>query len=113
MRKIIKGFKQICLMLVTFCMSMYTKVMAASMPLQPAYGVPQQDLYGVPRADTIPMFWKILRSFIIPIAFVIGIIIYFKKSKSSKGKKILMTLIFLAILVLILWGINYIIINML
>ena len=106
MKKIIKGLKRIVFLMGSFVLTIYTKVSALS--TQTYYGVPEgATIYKIPRA------WKILRSFIIPIAFVIGIIIYFKKSKSSKGKKILMTLIFLAILVLIVWGINYIIINML
>ena len=79
---------------------------------QPMYGVPlEPDLYGVPRPNEIPMLWKIAKGFIVPLAFIIGMIIYFKKSSSPKFKKIITVVIMLAIVILICFGINYIIIN--
>lgn len=112
MKKLKKQFKKIFLMLGTFCISLYTKVFAVD-TIQPMYGIPlEADLYGVPRPNAIPMFWKVARGLIIPIAFIIGIIIYFKKSSSSILRKIITSSIALAIVVLTCIGINYIITNL-
>ena len=112
MKKIINRFKKIFIMIGAFCFSIYTKVFAI-VRTQPAYGIPlEPDLYGVPRPNEIPMLWKITRGLIIPIAFVIGVIIYFKKSSSSTLRKVITVLIALSIVVLACLGINYFITNL-
>ena len=55
---------------------------------------PQPD-YGVvigPRQSAITMILKIVKFFIIPIAILVGLVTYLKKSKSSKTIKILVTI---------------------
>lgn len=114
MKKLVNGFKKIFLMLGTFCISIYSKVFAVDIAAdQILYGVPlEPDLYGVPRPNEIPMIWKVARGLIIPIAFIIGVIIYFKKSSSSTLRKVITILIALAIVVLTCLGINYFITNL-
>lgn len=112
MKKIINGLKKTFIIIGTFCFSIYTKVFAIDR-IQPAYGIPlEPDLYGVPRPNEIPMLWKIARGLVIPIAFIIGVIIYFKKSSSSTLRKIITVLIALSIVVLACLGIKYFITNL-
>ena len=112
MKKIINRLKKIFIMIGTFCLSIYTKVFAID-AIQPMYGIPlDPELYGVPRPNEIPMLWKIARGLIIPIALIIGVIIYFKKSSSSTLRKIITVLIALSIVVLACLGINYFITNL-
>lgn len=70
-------------------------------------------LYGVPNVSKIevPMFWKLLRGFFIPVIFVIGMIIYFRKSKKSVKRKIVTAIIVVLLLVAICFGINNAILN--
>lgn len=78
-------------------------------------GIPQQEMYGVPQPsilNDIPIFWRIVRSLVIPIAFIVGVFIYLKKSSSSTSRKIITTLIALAIIVLACLGIDYFITNL-
>ena len=112
MKKIIKRLKKTFIMMWTFSFSIYTKVFDIDR-IQPAYGIPlEPELYGVPRPNEIPMLWNIARGLIIPIAFIIGVIIYFKKSSSSTLRKIITVLIALSIVVLACLGINYFITNL-
>ena len=112
MRKIIKLLKKICLGIAGFFSIIYTKVLAVEMQMvEILYGPPVQDLYGVPRTNTTPLFWRFARSLFIPLAFIIGIIIYLKNSSAPKYKKFITVLISLIIVILVCFGINYIIIN--
>ena len=73
----------------------------------------EQDLYGPPEPEnTIRSFLDILKLLIIPIAFLIGIIVYFKKSKSSLKKKIIVTICAIAIIAIVYCIIYLIISNM-
>lgn len=112
MKKVINIVKKMFISIGVFLFSVSTKVLAA---IEPAYGVRnlEPDLYGPPRTtnSSIPAFWKIARSFVIPIAFLIGVIVYFKKSKSSTKRKIITSIIALILLFLICFGINYLITN--
>jgi len=114
MKKILDGIKKVFLMVGTFCISIYTKAFALSNPTQLLYGMPplEPDLYGVPRPNEIPVLWKVARGLIIPIAFIIGVIIYFKKSSSSVIRKVITIIIALIILVGLCLGINYIMTNL-
>ena len=53
--------------------------------------------------------FNILNKIIIPLTFIIGSIIYLKKSKSSKKRKIITLIIALIIVIAICFGLNYII----
>ena len=86
------------------------KVLAISdsmMRISAAYGV-QEPV----RNNLISSIWNICRMFIIPIALLIGIIIYLKKSKSSKRRKIITALITIGIVATLDFIINYIIYNL-
>lgn len=108
MNKLTKIFKKIVLSIGLFSTSVYTKVLAMEREMTIAlYGIPQPD-----KLNDIPIFWKIARSLVIPIAFIIGVIIYVKKSSSSILRKIITILIALAIVVLACLGINYCIIKL-
>jgi hypothetical protein len=65
--------------------------------------------YGVRRVSKAEIIWIIARNFIIPIVLLIGIIMYFKKSKSSIKKKILVTIGIIAITAILYFVINKII----
>lgn len=116
MKKITSKIKKIFAVLGTFFFSIYTKVLAMSItnPPEILYGVYpiEPDLYGVPRGSSVPLIWRIARSFVIPIAFIVGAIIYFKKSKSSLKRKIIVLVISLVAVAMITLGLNYIITNL-
>lgn len=69
--------------------------------IQDLYGPPTAALYGIYRPSPISKMWNIAKIFIIPVALIIGLIIYFKKSKSSIKKKILITILSIAIIAII------------
>ena len=114
MKKVINIVKKMFISIGVFLFSVSTKVLAV---IDPLYGPPdigdQGALYGPPRtaSSSIPAFWRITRNFVIPIAFLIGVIVYFKKSKSSTKRKIITSIIALILLILICLGINYLITN--
>jgi len=105
MKKIVSGLKKIGVMGGVFLSSLYTKVLAAEMDMI-------EILYGPPDLYETPLFWKIMKKLIIPIAFIIGAIVYFKKSSSSNVRKVITILIALAIVVLAYFGVNYVITNL-
>lgn len=99
MKKFISKVKKVIVAIVLAIISFPNKIFAAMIPneeifppdnVQYLYGPPPVSLYGVARRI-------IARTFIIPIALLIGLIIYLKKSKSSKKKKILVTIGIIAI----------------
>ena len=74
-----------------------------------------QDLYGPPpepQSDFISTIWRIAKIFIIPLALIIGFIVYFKKSKSTTKRKIITMIIVLLIVIAICFGANYLITNL-
>lgn len=74
-----------------------------------------QDLYGPPpepQSDFISTIWRIAKIFIIPLALIIGFIVYFKKSKSTTKRKIITMIIVLLIVIAICFGVNYLITNL-
>ena len=111
MKRIMNFLKKIFIMIGAFFSFVYTKVLAFEMQLtEVLYGPPPQDLYGVPqpsKISEIPMIWKIARGLIIPVAFIIGAIIYLKKSSNSKLRKFITLLITLILVILVCLGINY------
>ena len=72
-------------------------------------------LYGMPEPNPKPIILKnilnICRIAVIPLALIIGIVIYLKKSRSSKKRKIITVLIIIGIVVSLFFVINYIINN--
>lgn len=96
MKKLINVFKRIGLMFGTFCMTIYTKVMAVR--IGPVYGVEEPD--PEPKITLMQSILEIIKTFIIPIAFVIGLIIYLKKSSSNIRVKVAVGLLAFVIAVL-------------
>ncbi len=73
--------------------------------IQDLYGPPVSTLYGVQNPDSVPSLmnsiWNVFKIFIIPLVLLIGLIIYFKKSKSSIKRKILITILIIATVAII------------
>lgn len=103
--KIIEKVKKIFSSIGIVCITLTSRVFAIDMDsmIQPMYGITEPD--PVPTISN--SIWNICRFFVIPVALLIGIIIYFKKSKSSDKRKIITILITLAIVALLYLGINY------
>lgn len=81
--------------------AMKSKVFGASMPPISV------ALYGPPRPSILELGLKVFQTVIAPILFLIGIIIYLKKSKSSKRRKVITTIILIMLLVGIYFGIEF------
>lgn len=107
MKKLIKEIKKICLMIGTFGISVYTKTFAAVGP-EPQNLPHPHVIDETPEIDPILVSLNLITS----IAFIIGVIIYLKKSSSSITRKIITIIIALAVVVLVCLGINYILTNM-
>lgn len=106
MKKIFKKMYKILMALGVLFISIKNKVLAAS----PAYGVDFRDLevapaYGVDYIHKID-YIKIGNFIAIPIFWIIGIIVYWKKSKEEKKKKLKkLVIVNIIIIILILIGI--------
>ena len=112
MKKIISKIYKVMVSIAIAIISFPSKIFAALDPsaIQEAYGPPPTStLYGVYRPSPVTIILKIARTFVIPIALLIGIIIYFKKSKSSKKKKIFVSIGVIILTVLVVLTINAII----
>lgn len=72
-------------------------------------------LYGMPAPNPKPTILKnildICRIVVIPLALIIGIVIYLKKSRSGKKRKIIIVVISTAIALVLYFIISYIINN--
>lgn len=109
MKKVLRMVKNKLVVVGTFLLSLPTKVFAIS-----DYMMRPDILYGIPEPkqpvnSVWSNIWNICKIFIIPIALLVGIIIYIKKSKNSKKRKVVTVLIVLAIVTLIYLGMNYLV----
>lgn len=107
--KIKTKFKKIITAIVIGIITLPSKIFAMSSDL---IGPFEQVLYGPPPEPTLTtmeIFLRIARIFIIPIAVAIGLIIYLKKSKSDKTKKILVISSVVIISVVLFFILNYLI----
>lgn len=103
MKKMFFGIRKIFVATGVFVMTVCSKVLAVATGLiEP----PVVCLYGVPVPRT-PIIIEKIRNIGMPIIFLIGSIIYIKKSKSSKSRKAITLLIALAIAVGIWFGIEW------
>ena len=105
LNKIVKIFSGIGLAL----FALGNKVMALDITTDLLYGPPNPDLYGVVKPEKTSFWEKILpiiKIVFIPLILIIGLIIYWRKSKSDKGTKILL-IICIVIFVLIIYGAFY------
>ena len=106
--KIINKLKNAFLTVGVFLLTRTTKVLGT------LYGVEMPsvaEVYGVERPvkKTPIVILSVLKTLIIPLAFIIGTVIYLQKSKSSKTRKIITLLIALILTIAICFGLNYII----
>ena len=107
--KVIERLKKGLIGIGTFLLTIPTKVFAIDhMDITPMYGIPDPEPV---KNNFINSVWNVCRMFIIPIALLIGIILYLKKSKSSKKRKIITVLITIGIVAILYFVINYIINN--
>lgn len=124
-----KKIKKILMAIPLFFIGITTKVLAeADSEISTMYGVPKdQVLYGPPRndyinPDRIPGVdpentsavlnaWDIISKFFIPFVLLIGLIVYFKKSKSSVKKKIIVSIMVVLLVAMICLGITYLLNN--
>lgn len=109
--KVIEKIKKGLIGIGTFVSLLSSKVFATPLDLRNEFYIP--TAYGVPESESKYLVKNILficRMFVIPIALLIGIIIYLKKSKSNIKRKIITILITLLI-VAVLYFIIYIVSN--
>ena len=105
--KILKGAKKVFVGIGVFFITLFTKLKAKASDelfnVEALYGIPD------PEPDTYRNIWNIIYRIALPIIFIIGAIIYWKKSKSSKKKKIAMILLTLVALILVIFFITKIV----
>ena len=78
-------------------------VKAIDMEVQALYGPPPD-----PKPNVTKMDFSIVKKVLIPVVFLAGAIVYFKKSKSSTKKKVITLIIGAIIVAIALYGVNYI-----
>ena len=102
--KILEKIKKVFLTIGVFLVTLPTKIWAIGIEVLPdLYGPPQLD-YGVFRPRSIGILeniLKIVRIIVIPLILIIGIIIYLKKSKSSRLRKVITILLTVAIAIFV------------
>lgn len=124
-----KKIKKVLMSISLFFIGITTKVLAeADSEISTMYGVPKdQVLYGPPRNDYIDPdripgvdpdnasvllnAWNIVAKFFIPFILLIGLIVYFKKSKSSFKKKIIVSIVLILVTLIACLGITYLLNN--
>ena len=111
MKKILKKLKTAFMLVLSFFITLPVKLFAANndMDMQELYGPPPKSLSHNDPADIsfFEIFIKFISFVFIPVAVIVGLIIYFKKSKSQLKVKILITvgiLIILTILYIIFYN---------
>ena len=108
MKKFISKIKKVVVMAMGVIIALPGKIFAA---IEPENFVKEnQTLYGVRNLELSLSkgIWNIARITIIPIAVLIGLIVYFKKNKSSTKKKVLVTILTIGIVAIIYCIINLI-----
>lgn len=106
MRKLISKIKRVVVMAMGVIIALPGKIFAAMAPEE--YLSVYTTLYGVPEPKPIEVIWKYARVTVIPLALIVGLIMYFKKSKSSTKKKALVTILTIGIVAIIYCIINLI-----
>lgn len=104
--KILSKFKKICLAFIINLIAVFSKVFAINP--QDFYIDPGmiETAYGVPRPSPAVKILMFLKTCVIPIVTLIGLIIYYKKSNNTKKKKVLVTILTIIIMSLIYFFIN-------
>ena len=102
MKKSNRKIRRITTSILTFFMSIPTRILAATNPEKMVSG-----LYGPPREEIRPesVFLRILTKIFIPLVLLIGVVVYCLKSKASKKIKIALVCI-ITLIIAILFRIN-------
>lgn len=98
MEKILKILKKALITVGTFFITLPTKVFARTSEIPDIlYGIPapKNDVH-LPR-----IMWNVSKVILIPLALIIGLIIYFIKSKKSLKNKIIISIIVIIMVTLI------------
>lgn len=101
--KVKKEIVTIVLSIVSFPNKIFAQDLYGPPPIAPLYGPPN------PNSSTLTIIWRIAKFFVVPIVLLAGLSTYFKKSKSSKKKRILVTIGILGITVILYFVINKVI----
>ena len=122
--RIIKKIKKVMISAIMAIMLLPKKIFASFDPstFEELYGPPTEILYGPPELMDEPTFiesiWRMVKTCILPISlaiiFIVGSIIFFKKSKATTKEKIITLILILFIITIIIsigWGIYYVITN--
>jgi glucan phosphoethanolaminetransferase (alkaline phosphatase superfamily) len=99
--KVISKVRKIMIAISLFFIGVSSRVLGAGMEIihaQPEYGVPMPP---------VSRNWQILRTFIIPLILLIGIIIYLKKSTQTRLKKVITVVLVIVVTVFIYAIVNY------
>ncbi len=111
MRKVINKLKKIIFFIGVLLMSLPSKIFATNVftsPVSTLYGIPE-TVYESSPVSPVQLIWRIAKGIVIPLILLVGLITYLKKSKSSKKKKILVTIGIIAITAIIYFVVNKII----
>lgn len=108
--KIVERIKKGLIGFGAFLLTIPTKVFAVGIDFDRTpilYGMPEPE----PESLILKNILNICRIAVIPLALIIGIVIYLKKSKSGKKRKIITVIISIAIALALYFIISYIINN--
>lgn len=84
--KLIKKIKKCIIGIGVFFLTFYHKVLGTEV-MQPDYGVP------ISGKEWFLIIWSVINIIIVPIVLLLGLVTYFKKSKSSTKKKIIISIL--------------------
>ena len=108
MKKIVSKLKKIFGIASAYLLLVRNRIFGIVNP-QPLYGVNPIEEEPISKLKKLLI---IIRTYIIPFVFIIGVIAYFKKSKSSTKKKIILSIIAFIIACIIYVVMNNIITNL-
>lgn len=97
--KIIKKIRNIFIMTGLFIISVCSKARAALAPVDEGF-VPATYAPDRPPSK-LSILYEIFKLLIIPIAIIIGLITYYKKSKNNKYKKLIKILVGIIIVIMV------------
>ena len=110
MKKIVSKIHKIVISIMVAIFSGTSKILAVSIPrVQVLYGPAPAVESSKP--SIISILWIILKIVLIPMALLIGLIVYWEKSKSSKKKKILISIVSIIITAILVFVIEKILIR--
>ena len=109
--KIVERIKKGLIGIGAFLLTIPTKVVATAGFTPELYGIPGPGPELESKSIILKNILNILKIAVIPLILIIGIVIYLKKSRSSKKRKIITVLIIIGFVMILYFVINYIIYN--